>query len=300
MALSRIQIARDDIVKAFKEGPCVLQMRDLVRTFESQRGDWRLAKSMSVQAFTKWMIEKTSLKEVRLPFPQRKVVGYTWGDVPLLETLLGLVDNSYYSHYTALRIHGLTEQVPKIIYLTQAKGSGTALNRQVPDEPFDQSAIDLAFSRPPRASKNELELPKEGVRVVLLQGAYQAAAGITAGSVNLGGARELQLKYTTLERTLIDIVVRPFYAGGVFEVAKAFEHARDRVSVNGMAALLSHLEFGYPYHQAIGYHLERAGYKKSVVAIFSRLPMNRDFYLTHEMGATSYVSRWRLYVPQGF
>jgi predicted transcriptional regulator of viral defense system len=236
---------------------------------------------------------------VRFAFPQREVSGYTWGDIPLLETLLGLVENSYYSHYTAVRIHGLTEQLPKTIYLSREKSSGSATNREQP-EPYDQKAIDSAFSGPPRVSKNQVELTQEQVRVVLLEGAYQGGLGITNGEVHLGGERSLQIRYTGLERTLVDIAVRPFYAGGVFEVAKAFEESKDRLSVNTMAAMLKRMAFGYPYHQVVGYYLERAGYKPSLVELFQRQPMERDFYLTYGMGKTSYSSRWRLYVPQGF
>lgn len=300
MALSRIQIAKPDIVRTFAEGPNVLHVRDLSHVFDEHRANWRLAKSMSLSAFVRYLLEKTELKEARFKFPLREVVGYTWGEVPLLEKLLGLMDNSYLSHYTAVRIHGLTEQMPKTIYLSQTKGSSSASYRSSEPETYDQSAIDQAFSRPPRASKNEIELPKEGVRVVLLHGAYQAAAGVTVGTMNLGGDKDLKLKYTNLERTLIDIVVRPFYAGGVFEVAKAFENAKGRLSVNSMAAMLTHLTYGYPYHQAIGFYLERAGYKKSLLDLFAKRPMERDFYLTHDMGRTSFNSRWRLHLPEGF
>jgi predicted transcriptional regulator of viral defense system len=135
---------------------------------------------------------------------------------------------------------------------------------------------------------------------VLLEGAYQGGLGITSGEVNLGGERELPLRYTGLERTLIDIAVRPFYAGGVFEVAKAFEHSKDRLSVNTLAAMLQRMAFGYPYHQVIGYYLERAGYKTSLVELFHRMPMERDFYLTYNMGKTSFNRRWRLHIPEGF
>lgn len=296
---SRIQIAKSDIVKAFAAGPRVLRTQDVAEVFNQQRDFWRLTKSTSLASFVRFMTEKTNLKSVRFGFPNREVSGYTWGDVPLLETLLGLVENSYYSHYTAVRIHGLTEQFPKTIYLSREKSSGSAVGREQL-EPFDQKAIESAFSRPPRASKNEIELKDEQVRVVLLEGAYQGNLGVTSGEIHLGGERGLHLSYTGLERTLIDIAVRPFYAGGVFEVAKAFERAKDQLSVNTLAAMLQRMAFGYPYHQAIGYYLERAGYKPSLLGLFQRMPMEREFYLTHDMGKTSYSSRWRLHVPQGF
>jgi predicted transcriptional regulator of viral defense system len=107
-------------------------------------------------------------------------------------------------------------------------------------------------------------------------------------------------RFTNLERTLIDITVRPVYAGGVFEVAKAFALAKDRVSINRLVAMLRKLDFAYPYHQAIGYYLERADYKPSQIDLIRRLPIENDFYLMHEMGDTRYVSNWRLAVPEGF
>lgn len=83
-------------------------------------------------------------------------------------------------------------------------------------------------------------------------------------------------------------------------MAKAFENAKGLLSVNAMRAMLKQLHFGYPYHQAIGFYLERAGYRSSQVELFAREPMACDFYLTHAMGRTTYNSRWRLHVPEGF
>ena len=295
--VSRIQIAKPDILKTFEKLPHVLTARDVATAFDTNRDFWRLTKSTSLRSFTEFMTEKTPLALVTFPFPQRKVSGFTWGDVPLLEVLLGLVENSFYSHYTAVRIHGLTEQVPKTIFLNHEKpASSTAYERRASD--FDQSAIDAAFKKQPRASQNELV--RGDLRILFLQSAYQAGLGITAGAVDYGDDRNLQLRYSNLERTLIDIAVRPFYSGGVFEVAKAFEKARDLVSVNTMASMLKRMDFAYPYHQAIGYYLERAGYKSSLLDLFRQQPAQRDFYLTHAMNKTRYMKQWRLFVPDGF
>lgn len=296
---TRLQIAKPDIVKAFSQGPAILRPSDLAKVFDQNRSFWRLAQNTTLREFSSFMEEKSDLRRITLPFPQQAVSGYTWGDVPLWETLLGLVKDSYYSHYTAVRIHGLTEQLPKTVYLSHEKHRGESSRREAPPL-YPQEKIDEAFQKPPRMSSNQAELEEEGVRVMLLETAYHEGLGISTGEVNFGGERPLRLRYTSLERTMIDIVVRPFYAGGVFEVAKAFENAKGQLSVNAMRAMLKQLRFGYPYHQAIGYYLERAGYRSSQVELFRREPMERDFYLTHAMGRTTYTSRWRLHVPEGF
>jgi len=295
---TRLQIAKPDIVKAFSQGPSVLRASDLAQVFEQNRSFWRLAQKTTLREFSDFMVDKSELRRINFPFPQQAVSGYTWGEAPLWETLLGLVKDSYYSHFTAIRIHGLTEQLPKTLYLSREKHRGEPSRSGTPPV-YPQENIDAAFQRPPRVSSNQVELD-EGVRVLLLETAYHEGLGISAAEVNLGGERPLRLRYTNLERTMIDIVVRPFYSGGVFEVAKAFENAKGQLSVNAMRALLKKLRFGYPYHQAIGYYLERAGYRSSQVELFRRESMERDFYLTHGMRSTTYSSRWRLHVPEGF
>ena len=299
MRTSRIQIAKPDIVSEFSQHGPVFRPRELSAIFNARRDFWRLAKSMTLTAFTRFMLDKTDLRHVRYDFPNRPVSGFTWGDVPTLETVLELVDGSYLSHFTAMRIHGLTEQLPKTVYFSKERSTDYWYGRD-DDEIFEQDAIDAAFRRPPRISHNAVTLPNGQGRLMMLEGAYQEGRGVISGAVNFGGDRPLNLRYTDLERTLIDIVVRPFYAGGVFEVAKAFENARGELSGNAMLAMLKGMNFGYPYHQAIGYYLDRSGYKPSVVNLYRRLPMERDFYLAHGMESTRYIPRWRLHVPEGF
>lgn len=293
--LSRIQIAKSDIVQTFQAGPKVLRAADIARVLRENRGAWRLAQGTSLQNFIDFLSEKSELRHIRYPFPQREVIGYTWGKLSTYETLIGLIPKGFYSHYTALRMHGLTEQIPKTIYISKEKSAPLATKNS-----YDQEAIDKAFKQPQRISSNEIELSEEGVRVVMLQSAHHNSLGIIEGRFYEGSPEGLRVRYTNLERTMIDVVIRPSYAGGVAEVAKAFENAKGKLAVNKVSAMLRQMKFGYPYHQAIGYYLERAGYKDSLVEIFRRQPMIYDFYLAHGLKRTSYCKDWRLYIPEGF
>ena len=102
---------------------------------------------------------------------------------------------------------------------------------------------------------------------MLSKGETQANSGVIEETV-VPDAGPLRL--TNLERTLIDITVRPVYSGGVFEVAKAFELAKEKLSVNSLTAMLKKLEYTYPYHQAVGFYLERAGYKSSLLDLLRK------------------------------
>jgi hypothetical protein len=105
------------------------------------------------------------------------------------------------------------------------------------------------------------------------------------------------LRVTGLERTLIDIVVRPAYSGGPDQILAAYAAAKDRTDTGVLAAMLRDLDYVYPYHQAVGFCLERAGHAEDAIAPPRQIPMQHDFYLAHGMGQTAFVPRWRLHVP---
>jgi len=109
-----------------------------------------------------------------------------------------------------------------------------------------------------------------------------------------------RVRVTGIERTLIDIAVRPAYSGGVGEVAHAYVAAKGRFSSNRLSAMLSQLDFTYPYEQVIGFYLQRADYPQSAIHLFRRKSFKFDFYLAHGMRETEYVKEWRLFVPRGF
>jgi hypothetical protein len=103
-----------------------------------------------------------------------------------------------------------------------------------------------------------------------------------------------------VERTLIDIAVRPEYGGGVFEVLEAYRRASDKVSINRLTAHLKSINYIYPYHQVIGFYLTKAGsYRQSQIDLLRRFEISHDFYLMHQIQDKEYSSEWRLSYPKG-
>jgi hypothetical protein len=297
MNRSRIQIAKTDIVKLFDEQPLkVLRQSDLARILTEHGDLWRLTQDTTTLKFIKFLMVSAGLSRVVFPFPKPypREIRYSWGDVDLREVMLTLKPRCHFSHYTAMQIHGLTEQVPKTTYLNfeQALASNSTGE-------LVQKSIDIAFARAVRTTNYIAETDQ--FRVCLLNGRNTGYLGVedyehgTAGDLRLGRTR-----VTNVERTLIDIAVRPVYSGGVSEVLKAYRRAKEKVSVNKLAAMLKQLKFIYPYHQVVGFYLDRAGYKPSLLDLLRQFPMEFDFYLEHQMKKKGYVKAWRLYVPEGF
>jgi hypothetical protein len=157
-----------------------------------------------------------------------------------------------------------------------------------------QESLDRAFKAEPRTTSNVVEY--EGTRIVKVNGRNTWQLGVTAKPRTDAGT----LRVTDIERTLIDATVRPAYTGGIGVVARAFELAKETVSVNRLTAYLRKLRYVYPYHQAIGFYLERAGYDAPLLTLLEHFPIEYDFYLQHAMVSPVLNKRWRLYVPKGF
>ena len=294
---TRLQLARKAILTVFDgHDSHVFRRRDLELILSQNRAEWRLAMHTTVTEFIGYLTKSGKLRRLDFPFPHRKEIRYTWGDVQLSVVLMTLKSHCYFSHYTAMHMHDLTEQEPKTIYV----------NFEQPPKPAPvgglvQERIDAAFARKPRMSKNIARFKR--IRVCLLNGKHTGYLGIESRDVSTGGdGGQSVIRVTDIERTLIDITVRPFYAGGVGEVLKAYRLAAPKVSMNRLAGLLSQIAYVYPYHQAIGFYLERSGaYKASLIDVFRRkFARDFDFYLTYNMDSARYDERWRLFVPQGF
>jgi predicted transcriptional regulator of viral defense system len=295
MGKTRIQIARPDIIRYFEELPSkVLHHGDLARVLNEQRVFWRLTLSTSTTTFIRFLIDSAKLSVFEFPFakPYKSKTVYAWGQVPFYEIVLGISSKCYFSHYSAVKIHGLTEQTPKSFYINEEQRLGSWLAGKL-----TQKTIDAAFRRPVRVTRRVAET--DDYRVIFLNGKNTGNLGVVDEEFNSTvGDRFGRIRVTNVERTLIDITVRPVYCGGVSEVLKAFMLAREHVSVNRLAAMLKKLAFIYPYHQAIGFYLERAGYKSSSIDLLRTIPREFDFYLEHGLKEKEYVKEWRLFIPK--
>ncbi len=296
MNRNRISIAKPDIVRYFDQLPeKVFRQKDIIRHLTEQRGFWRLAQSTTTQDFIQYLIHSAKLSKIVFPFPRpyKKEIRFAWGNATLYEAMLMLKPGCYFSHYTAMAFHGLTEQLPKTTYLnSEQKSAGLVTGT------LTQTGIDLALRRPVRISSNVAET--SDFRICIISGKNTNNYAVIEEPV-MGAEKPLgRLRFTSLERTLIDIAVRPIYSGGISEVAKAYQLAQERVSVNVLAATLDKLNYIYPYHQVIGFYLERAGYKPTQLDLLRRFPMKFDFYLMHGMKETQYIKDWRLHIPKDF
>lgn len=221
----------------------------------------------------------------------RNINRYIFKKSNIYEKALSLNNKSYLSHYTAVFLQGLTLNVPKVIYTSTEQYKKPNITKQ---SELRQINIDKAFSREFRKTNNIAYLKEQpnDIKVVMLNDKYRNNSDLEILSVN-----NSLLPVTNIERTLIDIVVRPGYSGGVLEVVNVFKNAINKVSIEKLMLILDKSDYIYPYHQALGFYLERAGYSKSVLKKLDNYDFKYNFYLTYQMIDPSFSKRWKVYYP---
>lgn len=288
----RIQQAKKQIERTFEAAPArVFRAQDLTNILNDHRSEWRLPVGFGLKKFVEFLLESTELREVELNAEHyaRAEKRYVWSQPSAYTVALSLRKGSYLTHGSAVFLHGLTDEIPKTVYLNYEQSA-----KPTPTGGLTQAGIDRAFANRQRQSK--LTYLYDGYQIVLINGKHTGR--LEVGQVRAGQGETLDV--TKVERTLIDITVRPAYAGGAVQVLEVFRGAKDRASVNTLVATLKKLNYVYPYHQAIGFYLERAGYPEKQWSKLLKIGLQFDFYLAHGLPAgQKYDKRWRLHYPKG-
>lgn len=261
----------------------------LIEIIEANRGSWNVPYSKRAKQIILYLLKKGLLHEnILFTLTNEGKIVYTWKTNDEFTVISGIKSNSYFTHYSALFLHQLTLQIPKTVYLNSEHKTIMSTSR----ERLTQQSIDEIFQGSQR--KSSMLYSYLDKKVVLTNGKFSNKLGV----IRRKNTKQ-SFEYTNLERTLIDVSVRPVYAGGVFEVLEAYKIAKPRLNVPLMAEYLEKLDFIYPYHQVIGFYLEKANYDENDQQYFKK-EMNFNFYLTYGLHKKEFSKKWKLYYPIGF
>jgi hypothetical protein len=268
----------------------VFMANDLGVLLEAHREEWKLGARVRGGAFLDLLEEQVGMRRVVLKGAthSQEFTRYLWGEASPAEVASSLRASAYLTHSSAVFVHGLTEQLPKVFYVNYEQSA-----KPKSKAALTQEGMDRAFRGKQRESSFAFEF--DDYRIVMLSGKNTKRLEVQSAFLPGGG----KVDVTSLERTLIDIAVRPTYAGGVHQVLEAYRGAREQVSVGKLIAVLKQMDYVYPYHQAIGFYLDRAGVGAKQLERVRALGTELRFYLAHGMREMEFNEKWQLHHPKG-
>jgi hypothetical protein len=277
------------LTKILKETPTtVFSLRGLQQFLSQLKEENLLPQSLGFTIFKECLLKIEGVREETILCPnyEKEEIRYLWGKPSVFDVALSLRPRSYLSHGSAVFLHGLNDLIPKTVFVNQEQSQ-----KELPKQSsLTQESLDRAFSNA-KQRRSRMIYEYGEAKITILNGKHTQELEVG----NLEGKR-----VTKLERTLIDIVVRPEYAGGVYQVLEAYKGAKGKASTNVLVATLKKLKYVYPYHQAIGFYMQRAGWQEKQYTRLLKLGLEFDFYLTYGMKEKEYDPTWRLFYPQGF
>lgn len=232
------------------------------------------------------LIESKALTNVFVGY-KRKERRLVVGTPDPYKLALDLRKNSYLTHLTAAHFNGLLTREPSEIHVN-AEQSTSGYN----DGALEQANIDAAFKRKQRITSNSLKYGKK--TIFLINGKNTEELGVITSAHSSG----FSIRLTNLERNLIDLAVRPAYAGGAKAVFNIYRSAGKRVSIPLIVSMLKDLEYSYPIHQSIGFYLQKTGqFVDKELEPLKKLGLKYHFYLDYAITKMEFSEEWKLFYP---
>lgn len=243
------------------------------------------------KAFEKFLNEKKIFqRKVLLKFASKTHIRYFVAEPGFYEIIQSINKKGYFSHYSAVYFHNLTNNIPKTFFINVEKSKPAKIT---PQKKISQEELNKAFYMPPRISKNLIIWDIYSIN--LLQGKYTNNLGVYEQEID-----GQKINVANIERTLIDIAVSPYYCGGCFEVFNVFKNAKEQANIPKLVKMLKELDYIYPVQQSIGFYLEKAGYPEKDLKLLEQMGTELRFFVQRELREQdrNYSERWNLYYPK--
>mgnify|MGYP007116748692 FL=1 len=81
------------------------------------RSKWNAGINLGINDFLKFLEEECGLQQVVLEFPKHNINRYVFKkDISPYKIACSIKSSGYFSHYSAMFLNGLTEQIPQSIF----------------------------------------------------------------------------------------------------------------------------------------------------------------------------------------
>src|SRR5262249_15435865 len=141
---SRIEQAKKKVEHALDAAAVhSFRLYDLNDILNTHRIEWHLPMEFGQKKFLKFLLESEVLREIELRSEQYSRVEkrYVWKSPSIYSVALSLRKGAYLTHGSAVFLHGLTDEIPKTIYLNSEQSK-----KPTPAGHLTQEGIDRAFA----------------------------------------------------------------------------------------------------------------------------------------------------------
>lgn len=216
-----------------------------------------------------------------------------------LRVALAIIPKGYLCYQTALFWNGLTEQIPQTFYIAQERPAGRSLSR-LSREPIVLDDMELRDAFVKRAHEYGSIATFGEYRYIVLARAHSGRAGVISKTVHFRSDK-VAVSITGIERTILDCITVPEYAGGISNVIEATRIAAKDVSIDRLYKLYLKLNLKYPHWQRVGLIFDRLGFSNVANEWKTHFgnPKNKFYIAKGYRLEWEFDQTWNVYFPRG-
>lgn len=169
---------------------------------------------------------------------------YLSSPVSVYEVGLTIVPECYLSYLTAITIHGLTDQLADIIYLSVGLSNNSYSNK-----------------------KGKYNFEAKGSKYKIVKVSKSHIFGIEKKWYG-----DYRISISDLERTLVDCINHPQYAAGFYEVISYFDQARTILQLDKIISYATRIS--QSCLQRVGWVFEKIGFEEGVLEVMKEIEAN--------------------------
>jgi predicted transcriptional regulator of viral defense system len=276
----KFEQVKEDIIDALNSlNKKIFTVSDIDKLLSTNKTNWNLPKRTGKKEFIQFLKNEDYIDEFIFEFPKTRFIKYSLKNASHFELALSLNKQSYLCQQSAAFLHGLIDHEPKSIYINleqTPKGNQLSASHEL-----EQTNIDRAFANKMRVTNQVAKIGD--YTLYSLSGKMVNRIGVENHYVS-----NSTLPVTCLERTLIDMTVRPVYAGGCSQVLMSYIAAKNNLCFDKFLDILEHMDFTYPYHQAIGFYMEKSNYSSTYLDKLNPVDLNISFIYHMEIKIRSF------------
>ena len=200
-------------------------------------------------------------------------------EVDVYQLANSIRSRSFFSMTTALNLQGLIDERKNYIFV-----SYELTPKDIYTEPLTQSAIDAAYKKPYRITKNYGEFKDNFIILLSPKNTNQF------GVISHNGCR-----MSSINRAFVEMIVNIQYFQNSVNVIQLFKPLKLKLDVNSIYSIIEKFDFIYPYYQLFGFLLENIGFDKDVLQKYKAKVTPLKFYTDKNQNAYKFDSYWNIY-----
>lgn len=270
----------EDIRKILLEKK-MYSLRELNEVLTHLKTKKLIAQNISGRSFFNMLQNRLELKTYSISSEKINKVRYTlYSDINVYDFVATFEKQGFFSMSTSLNIQGLSNEKNEFVFFSKEL-TPKYYNK---NNEIHQEDIDQAYEKEYRYTSSIATYKNN--HVIYLTPKHTGRFEVV---------RYNEYYVSSVHRAFVEMIIHVQYFKSFETVIEIFKPLKNRLDVKRIFKVLEIFDLIYPYHQLIGFSLEKVGFYKNDLDLFKKQVSDLKFYTQKSKIKYTFDSYWNIY-----